>query len=68
MIEVTTEISFTGIFRQSKFSYKQAQSNSFYLTLLPVFLSCQGKNGIQTKAERDNKKHALKTNLACIFL
>ena len=60
-------LSFIDVFRRNEFSSKQALSNSFYLTLLPIF-KLYWRNGIQTNAGHNNTQYALTTNLACIFL
>ena len=65
----TTEKSFIDISGWNEFSCKEALSNSFYLTSLPVFWTLSGKtNGIQTNTGHNNTEHALTTNLACIFV
>ena len=67
MIDQTTATSFTDIFGRNEFSCKQALSNSFYF--VSGFLTLLGKiNSVQTNGGDDHAEHALKTNLACIFL
>ena len=63
----TTKIIFIDIFRRNKFSYKEAQSNSFYFTLL-LFFNLIKTNRVQRNIGHDNMEHALATNLAYIFL